>query len=445
MAENKKIEVEFASRYRDLKLLKRRWFPLWKLDGYVLKEFLIKYGILMLVFVMLFVLSDIYRDISDFLDAEASWQEIGLYLLYRLPGNIRFIMPISMLLGCIWTMAAFGKNLEVTAMRASGVSLMRCGGSIFAVGILVTLANVYFNELLIPQTSVAAEKLFDQAADKREYAKSLLTFRSNDGSRRWLFQLFIAGEVQENVTLKTQWNRALIQKLLGTPGTPAHESMTARILGVRYQHLSADPAQRRKEISRLLEGRKIDFIIDRASYDYEKNQWVFHSGTFVSYDRVEETAFKESSGTVLMHNAIAFSGLRFSGSEIPEKPEDILNAVKEKDNLSSPVIWQILRSNPGMPQKARCIYETVLYYRLAFPWSCFLAVFLGIPLATRNERTGSMLAIISAIALIVIYILTAQLFLMIGKSGALDPMICGLAPTVAFIIAGAVKIMHDRV
>ena len=98
-----------------------------------------------------------------------------------------------------------------------------------------------------------------------------------------------------------------------------------------------------------------------------------------------------------------------------------------------------------MPQKVRCIYETVLYYRLAFPWSCFLAVFLGIPLATRNERTGSMLAIIFAIALIVVYILVAQLFLMIGKSGALDPMICGLAPTIAFIIAGAIKIAHDKV
>ena len=94
---------------------------------------------------------------------------------------------------------------------------------------------------------------------------------------------------------------------------------------------------------------------------------------------------------------------------------------------------------------ALSIYETVLYYRLAFPWSCFLAVFLGIPLATRNERTGSMMAIISAIALIVIYIVVAQLFLMLGKSGALNPMLCGLAPTIAFIIAGAIKISHDRV
>ena len=447
MAENKKIQVDFAEKYSDLKLLKRRWFPLWRLDGYVLKEFLIKYAILMIVFSVLFILSDFYRDISDFLDANASWRVVATYLLYRLPGNIRFIMPISMLLGCIWTMAAFGKNLEVTAMRASGVSLIRCGGAIFAVGLVVTALNIYFNESLIPYTSVEAEKIFDSGADKRRYAKSLLTYKSDDDQRRWLFQLFVAGEVQENVTLKTVWTPELIGKLLGKPDTPEFEARLLRVLGARFEELPplGEADKRRQAVSRMLEGRKIDFSIAEASYDYERREWVFHRGEYVSYDRQEESVFQASQGTVFLHQPVEFADLRFSESEIPERPEDILNAVKEKDNLATPQIIRILRNNPNMPERVRCIYETVLYYRLAFPWSCFLAVFLGIPLATRNERTGSMLAIISAIALIVVYIIVAQLFLMLGKSGALDPLVCGLAPTAAFIIAGALKSMHDRV
>ena len=104
---------------------KRRWFPLWRLDGYIFREFMIKYTILLLLFIILFVLNDIYRDISDFFDAKASWRDIALFLICKIPGNIRFILPISMLLGCMWTMATFGKYLEVTAMRASGMSLFR--------------------------------------------------------------------------------------------------------------------------------------------------------------------------------------------------------------------------------------------------------------------------------------------------------------------------------
>ncbi|MBQ4328420.1 MAG: LptF/LptG family permease [Lentisphaeria bacterium] len=447
MAENKKIEVDFASSYKDLKLLKRRWFPLWKLDGYVLKEFLIKYAILMLVFSVLFILSDFYRDVSDFLEAKMPIRDVIKYLLYRLPGNIRFIMPISMLLGCMWTMATFGKNLEVTAMRASGVSLLRCGGAILAMGLFVTGVNIYFNEVLIPETSVEAEKLYDVGTKSDRYSKSLLTYKSVDGKRRWLFQLFVVGEKQTNVTLKTKWDQVMIAKLIGTPGTPEFEAHLREITGPRFAELPPlnEPEKRSLAITRLLEGRKIDFTIDEAHYDYDTSEWVFDKGSFTSYDRAEEVMFQESRGTIIFHQPISFANVRFSEAEIPERPEKILNAVKEKDNLSTPLIWQILKENPDMPRRAKCIYETVFYYRLAFPWSCFLAVFLGIPLATRNERTGSMLAIISAIALIVIYIAIAQFFLMLGKSGALDPMLCGLAPTVAFIIAGAVKIVHDKV
>ena len=207
-----------ARSYKDLLLLKRRWFPLWKLDGYILREFLIKYSILLLVFIILFVLSDIYRDISDFFEAGASWRDILLYLLLRLPGNIRFILPISMLLGCMWTMAAFGKNMEVTAMRASGVSLFRCGFSIFFVGLLVSLVNVYFNEALIPWSSVAAERIYEQKAQGRRFTHSLLSYNSSDGQRRWLFQVFSGGTKYDNVTLKTVWNEQYIQKLIGNPG-----------------------------------------------------------------------------------------------------------------------------------------------------------------------------------------------------------------------------------
>ena len=131
-------------------------------------------------------------------------------------------------------------------------------------------------------------------------------------------------------------------------------------------------------------------------------------------------------------------------SIVRETPDDIANSVKAKDDLSTPVIYQVLKNNPGMPERAKCIYLTVFFYRIAFPWASFLAVFLGIPLATKNERTGSMLAITSAIALIIIYIVVAQIFLMLGKSGSANPVIAGFAPTVCFIAAGVIRLLTDR-
>ena len=215
------MDKKHQTRYEDLTLLPRRWFPLPRLDFYILREFLIKYSVLLLVFIILFILGDVYRDISDFLENKASVSDILLYLAYKQPGNIRFILPISMLLGCMWTMATFGKNMEITAMRASGVSLFRCGGSIFVVGLAVTFINIYFNEALVPFTERSAEIIRSNATERRRYVRGLLTYRSNDQQRHWLFNNFTTGNVQNDVTLKTFWTDGMIDSLVLVPDEAA--------------------------------------------------------------------------------------------------------------------------------------------------------------------------------------------------------------------------------
>ncbi|MBQ9502543.1 MAG: LptF/LptG family permease [Lentisphaeria bacterium] len=432
-------------KYSDLKLLPRRWFPLWNVDGYILREFLIKYSILLLVFVILFILSDVYRDISAFLEARSAPRDILLYLAYKLPGNIRFVLPISMLLGCMWTMATFGKNMEITAMRASGISLSRCGGPIFVMGLIVTAVNIYFNEGLVAYTERQAELLYDRAADRRRTVQNILAYSSTDHRRRWLFKTFVDGEEQQHVTLKTFWNDEMISSLVGRPGSPRYEKRIREIFETDAPKILALSADRQTEIVRReLLDRKVDIYAQKTIHDRKTGIWTFEKGTFVSYDRNDETRFAASRGTSSMHKDLSFDVLRFSRRSAPETPDDILNAIREKDDLPTLVIWNIVKRNPQLPARVRNIYMTVFYYRLAFPWACFLAVFLGIPLATKNERTGSLLAIITAVVVIVAYIVIAQIFQVLGKSGFVSPVIAGLAPTIAFILCGAWRLLNDR-
>ena len=442
MNEDKKAPLQ----YRDLALLPRRWFPLWKLDGYILREFLIKYSVLMLVFVILFILANVYNDISDFLENKTPPRIIIMYLLCRLPGNIRFILPITMLLGCMWTMAAFGKNLEVTAMRASGVSLFRCGFSIFAVGLLVTAVNIYFNEAMVPDSTRKADEIQEVFAKKRTAVQHLLAFRSIDHKRHWLFKVYVNGNVQHDVTVKTFWSDAVVPQLIGDPGDPGFEERVKRIFRDRAEMVlrRSDPAERRAEIRKLLLERKLDIYAAEVEYFPKTGEWIFRRGSFISYDRNDETPFEESRGTIARHEAIPFEILRFRRRDIPETASEIVNSIKEKDDLPTLEIWRLLRRNRNMPERVRAIYKTVFFYRIAFPWACFLAVFLGIPLATKNERTGSMLAIISAIAVIVIYIVLAQVFLVLGKGGYVNPALAGLMPTLGFICYGVWRILGDR-
>lgn len=437
--QNEKETISIKERFP------RRWFPLWKLDGYILREFLIKYVILLLVFVILFILNDVYNDISTFLEANASGKEIIAYLAYKLPGNIRFILPISMLLGCMWTMAAFGKNLEITAMRASGVSLFRCSATIFAFGMIVTAVNIYFNEALVPATERKAEMIYAVSADNRRYVQSLLAYRSNDMRRHWLFKTFNGMGDQDFVTVKTFWDDKMINNLFGAPGSEKFVEMTKNIFPLKSAEILALPPDKQLAlVRREMLDRKVDFFARNVSFDEKSKVWLFRNGNFVSYDRNDETIYTGSRGTSNMHKDIDYSEIKFSASEIPETPFDIINAIREKDDLPTVVILDLVLRNPDMAPKIKDVYMTVFFYRLAFPWACFLAVFLGIPLATKNERTGSMLAIITAVVVIVAYMVVAQLFLVLGKAGVLPPIVAGLTPTLVFIGYGLWKVFYDK-
>ena len=197
-------------------------------------------------------------------------------------------------------------------------------------------------------------------------------------------------------------------------------------------------------LEKELSGRKVDLEIAEAVYDSDRKQWIFRNGNFISYDRSDSTRYRASSGVYSVHSPISFKEWVFAADEIPESPFDIVNAVKEKDELPTVVIWELVSRNPGLAKRLKDVYMTVFWYRVAFPWACFLAVFLGIPLATKNERTGSLMAIISAVILIVVYIVVAQVFQVLGKGGILWPWFAGLAPTIVFISAGAWKILSDR-
>ena len=422
----------------------RRWFPLWILDWYILREFLVKYCILMLVFIILFVLSDVYNYIYQFIEAESPISDIIKFLLVKMPGNIRFILPISMLLGCMWCMATFGKNLEITAMRASGISLFRCGAPIFAVGLFVTGINIYFNEILVPKTENMAERIY-ATTEKRRPVQHLLAYRSSDGKRNWLFKTFVKGESQNNVTLRTFWEENLIRQLIGEPGTPECRAKVLKLLPLHAPRILAlDRAGQKEAIYKALHGRKIDIFAGQVDFDRKRRTWTFSDGYFVSFDRRDEHDISASRGTSQVHQEEKFAKILFNRKEIPERPDDITNAVREKDELSTAEILDLVRRNTNMPDRVRCIYMTLFYYRISFPWACLIAVFLGIPLATRNERTGSLLAVISAVVIIVVYVVIAQVFLIFGKAGVVPPLIAGTLPTVAFIGYGVWRVFFDR-
>jgi LPS export ABC transporter permease LptG len=364
------------------------------LDKYVFKEFVLPLLVLIIGFLTLFMIGDIFDDLSDFLDHKGTVFQIIKYFMLKVPGNIRFILPISVLLACMYTMANFAKNLEVTAMRASGISVQRCCAPIYFVAAIVAAVTCWFNEAFVPFTERQAYVL-RKTVTTEGYFKDVrenLSYRSPDGKTTWLFNNFDKNGEQKDVFLK---------------------------------YFDKD-------------GSMVwDLKAKEAKY-VPGSGWVFTEGECTKFDKTNQ--FPGPSRYFKSNNDKTSplpKEIRDDIAAFRENPHDIYNAVKNVENLTSLEILDLLSKSQHMSQNKKNLYWTTLFYRISFfPCAALIAAFLGIPLATKNQRSGIFMSIILAVFIIMSYIVISEMCRVAGNSGYLPPIVAGTGPTIAFIIYG---------
>ena len=350
------------------------------LDRYVLREFIFPLVVLILGFTTLFLVGDLFNDLGDFLEHPSTLTQVITYFLLKVPGNIRFVLPISVLLACMYTMANFGKNHEVTAMRASGVSLIRCCVSIYLVAMVIAAVNCWFNETFIPYTERESYLLRKSVTTEGAYQDSKrtnLAYRSPDGCRTWLFNYFDTSEVQKKVYLK---------------------------------HFHDDGS--------------LDWDLKAETAEYLPGKgWNFTNGEMTRFDKENQ----------LPGPPERFKAMLGAPKDFPETPKDILNAVKHIEDLTSWEIYQLLSRSSKMSESRKNVYLTTLYYRISFfPWSTIIAALLGIPLATKNARSGVFMSIVIAVVVIISYVFISEIFRVLGNRGDIPPVVAGMGPTIGF-------------
>lgn len=361
------------------------------LDLYVLKEFMLPLTVLILGFIIIFLIGDLFNTLEDFTSHKGTAAQIFEYFSLKIPGNIRFILPLSVLLACMYTMANFGKNLEITAMRATGISLQRCCGAIYVVAMIVAAINFWFNERLVPYCERRAYRLREVVKTEGWWKgdRKNLSYRSPDGRRTWLFQSFNAQGVQQKIYLKHFYKDGTLEW---------------------------------------------EMVAEKGEYLPGKG-WKFTNGQIAIFD-VEND---------LPGPPQRFEEKIISSDQFPETPRNIMISVKEIENLASWEIYEIIYNTKNMPAKRKALYKTTLFYRLSFfPFACVIAAFLGVPLATKNERSGIFISVIVAVMVIVAYIVSSALFRLFGNTGHLPPIIAGAGPTFAFMIFAWFNVVRNN-
>ena len=143
------------------------------LDKYIIKKFVSILFLIITSFIIIFLIVNIIDFLDKFIEHKLTSKEILLYYIYTTPLFFSIALPMSILISTIFTFSSLQKNNEITAIKASGISIRRTGMPILIIGVLLCIFSFYFDNTVVTKAinkRADIEKKFKPS--KSKYAKT---------------------------------------------------------------------------------------------------------------------------------------------------------------------------------------------------------------------------------------------------------------------------------
>ena len=135
---------------------------------HLLASFLRNLGSALAGALVLFTLVDLLDHIGNFVDNEASLMTIGRYYLFKSAWIIDTVLPIAMLMATLFTIGTMARYLELTALFASGWSLMRVARPLIGLACLMTIFALAWREYVLPAANSRTHQVWEVEIHKNE-------------------------------------------------------------------------------------------------------------------------------------------------------------------------------------------------------------------------------------------------------------------------------------
>lgn len=138
-----------------------------KLDKFILQSFIGPFILTFLVVVFILLMQHMLKYFDDIIGKGLDWATIGQLLFYFGIFMMPIAMPLAVLLASLITFGNLGEHFELTAIKASGVSLTRILRPIFFFVIFLTSIAFYTNNYLVPNAALEAYSLMYDIKQKK--------------------------------------------------------------------------------------------------------------------------------------------------------------------------------------------------------------------------------------------------------------------------------------
>jgi len=327
------------------------------------------------------ILIDLFNNFSDFIDGTTPFHAILLYYAVLLPTYLVYLFPVSILLALLYALWGLGKNSEITAMRACGLSLSQIISPFLGLGAVCAVILYLVNEFFNPWAMLWTRQ-----------------FRENQHQRRLGQAHVVQNLAYKNVPARRLWR-------LDWFNPSAADAYEMRGLVLEQQRPDGTREYRREA---------------RRSLWRDGHWWAEDVSTqFYGPDNEPDGPIEHA--------------LQLDMPELSETPTDFLNEIKDPETERSAADIRRFLDTHDVSRNTRNRYLVDWHYRMAAPWLCIIVVFLGVPFGAHTNRRGMGLGILSALLSFFGYYVLLMYCLYLGKTPqVLPPLLAGWLPNLVF-------------
>lgn len=123
------------------------------LDRYILRQFLPPLLFAFAAMTSIMLLNQVARRFGALVGKGLPWSVIGEVFLLCLPFIIAMTLPMAVLVAMLFTFSHLAADSEITAMRASGLSVLQLLRPMLVAGVLLTGINFWFTDQILPESN----------------------------------------------------------------------------------------------------------------------------------------------------------------------------------------------------------------------------------------------------------------------------------------------------
>jgi LPS export ABC transporter permease LptG/LPS export ABC transporter permease LptF len=373
-------------------------FPL-ILDDYVLRSFVSYLLLILSSLLVLFLVFTYFELLSDIVRKKIPLLTQLEYLLNFVPSVLYQITPLAVLLTVLVMFGLMQKSNEITAMKATGVSIYRTVIPILIIACTLAGGLFVLDQWYLPYANKRVETLRNMIK-----GKPAQTYLRPD--RKWIF-----GESRKRSD-GTVENRKIYYYEAFDPDRNTFGSVSVFELNPRTFQM----------VKRVYAAR--------ARWAEHLAKWTFENGW--------QRTWSNAPGADLQQDFRKFDVSTFA--ELNEPPTYFKKEVLQSSEMNYDELRRYIYDlQQGGFDVVRLRVQ--LQKKIAFPLITLVMAVLAVPFALSGGRRGALSGVVVALVIGVTYVLTSSLFEAMGNVSQLPPLIAAWSPDLIFGLAGGYLIM----